>query len=116
MPFLAHVSAYIISIRTLLSLTLLTIVFALMYRILPNAQNGFRQQLPGAVFSSLGWMIFSLSYSLYIDHFSSISYLYGSLTAIVLLMLWLYYCMDIFLIGAEINMWLLTQDPPENTP
>ncbi len=115
-PVLAQFSAYIISIRTLLALTLLSVVFALMYQILPNAQNGFRHQVPGAVFSSLGWMIFSLAYSLYIDHFSSVSYLYGSLTAIVLLMLWLYFCMNIFLIGAEINVWLLEQDPQETSP
>ena len=114
LPILAQISACIISVRTLLALSLLSLVFALMYKILPDTKSGFRQQLPGAVFSSLGWMIFSLSYSLYIEYYASISYLYGSLTAIVLWMLWLYFCMNIFLIGAEINMWLLQSDPPEN--
>lgn len=116
LPFLAQVSAYIIGVRTLLSLALLSLVFALMYKILPNAKSGFRQQLPGAVFSSLGWMIYSLAYSLYIEHYASVSYLYGSLTAIVLWMLWLYFCMNIFLMGAEINVWLLQPDPPDHTP
>ena len=116
LPFLAQVSAYIIGVRTLLSLALLSLVFALMYKILPNAKSGFRQQLPGAVFSSLGWMIYSLAYSLYIERYASVSYLYGSLTAIVLWMLWLYFCMNIFLMGAEINVWLLQPDPPESTP
>ena len=114
LPILAQVSAYIISARTLLALSLLSLVFALMYKILPNTKSGFRQQLPGAVFSSLGWMIYSLAYSLYIEHYSSISYLYGSLTAIVLWMLWLYFCMNIFLLGAEINVWLLST--PESRP
>lgn len=112
LPILAQISAYLISARTLLSLTLLSLVFAFMYKILPNTKSGFRQQLPGAVFSSLGWMIYSLAYSLYIEYYSSISYLYGSLTAIVLWMLWLYFCMNIFLLGAEINVWL--QSAPEN--
>lgn len=112
-PILAQLSAYIISIRTLLSLTLLSLVFALMYKILPNTKSGFRQQLPGAVFSSLGWMIFSLAYSLYMEYYARFSYLYGSLTAIVLWMLWLYFCMKIFLLGAEINVWLLEPDPWE---
>lgn len=115
-PVLAQISAYVIGVRTLLSLTLLSLVFALMYKILPNTKSGFRHQLPGALFSSLGWMIFSLAYSLYIDHFSRVSYLYGSLTAIVLWMLWLYFCMVIFLIGAEINVWLLTPDLQETAP
>lgn len=116
LPILAHISSYIIGVRTLLSLALLSLVFALMYKILPDTKSGFRQQLPGAVFSSLGWMIFSLAYSLYIEHYSSVSYLYGSLTAIVLWMLWLYFCMNIFLIGAEINVWLLQEDPVETAP
>lgn len=105
-PFLAEISAYIISIRTLLAIALMTLSFALMYKILPNTKIHFRYQLPGAIFSSLGWMIFSLIYSIYIDNFSNFSYTYGSLAAIVFMMLWLYSCMYIFLIGAEINVWI----------
>ncbi len=105
LPILARVSAYIISIRTLLAIALMTISFSLMYKILPNTKTHLRHQLPGAVFSALGWMIFSLVYSIYIDNFSNYSYTYGSLAAIILMMLWLYFCMYIFLIGAEINMW-----------
>ena len=105
-PFLAEFSAYLISIRTLLSISLMTFCFALMYKILPNTKSHFRNQLPGALFASLGWLIFSLVYSIYIDNFSNFSYTYGSLAAIVFMMLWLYSCMNILLIGAEINIWL----------
>lgn len=106
LPFLADISAYIISIRTLLAIVLMTLCFALLYKVLPNAKTHFRFQLPGALFSSLGWMVFSLIYSIYIDNFSNFSYTYGSLAAIVFMMLWLYFCMYIFLIGAELNVWL----------
>ena len=109
LPLLARYSAYVISLRTLLSITLMTLCFALMYKILPNTKSHFRRQLPGALFASLGWMIFSLVYSIYIDNFSNFSYTYGSLAAIVFMMLWLYSCMNILLIGAEINMWLLAR-------
>ena len=105
LPILAPISAYIISIRTILAIALMTISFSLMYKILPNTKTHLRHQLPGAVFSALGWMIFSLVYSIYIDNYSNFSYTYGSLAAVILLMLWLYFCMYIFLIGAEINMW-----------
>ena len=105
LPILARISAYIISIRTILAIALMTISFSLMYKILPNTKTHLRHQLPGAVFSALGWMIFSLVYSIYIDNYSNFSYTYGSLAAVILLMLWLYFCMYIFLIGAEINMW-----------
>ena len=51
-------------------------------------------------------MIFSALFSIYFDHFSHFSYMYGSLTAVVMLMLWLYICICILLIGAEINFYL----------
>lgn len=64
------------------------------------------QHVPGAVFATAGWMIFSALYSLYIRYFPSASAIYGSLTAICLIMLWLYICMIILLLGAEINkLW-----------
>ncbi len=59
--------------------------------------------MPGAVFASLGWMIFSMLFSLYIAYFPNASYVYGSLGAICLMMLWLYICMIILLLGAEVN-------------
>ena len=59
--------------------------------------------------------IFSFVFSIYIDNFSNFSYMYGSLTAIVLAMLWLYICMQIVLIGAEINVFL-NDDENDITP
>ncbi|MBS5724524.1 MAG: YihY/virulence factor BrkB family protein, partial [Clostridiales bacterium] len=60
----------------------------------------------GAIFAALGWVLFSYFYSLYIQYFPSASYLYGSLAAIVFLMLWLYICMMILIYGAEINKYI----------
>jgi len=113
-PLLAGISGYIISIRTLLALGLMTFSFALMYKILPNTRSHFRYQLPGALFSTLGWMVFSLVYSIYIDNFSNFSYTYGSLAAIVFMMLWLYSCMYIFLIGAEFNVLVAARAKPRH--
>lgn len=69
--------------------------------------RGYLAQLPGAAFAALGWLIFSYLFSLYVTYFPSASYIYGSLTAVVLLMLWLYSCMIILLLGAEINKFIL---------
>lgn len=66
-------------------------------------EGKLREHIPGAIFASAGWVLFSYFYSLYTVYFSGASYIYGSLTAIVLLMLWLYFCMMIILLGAEIN-------------
>lgn len=98
---------------------LLTLFFALMFN--TGAKHGMRGdkkeylvlseyfptsfgwQLPGAFFASSGWMLFSYIYSLYIRYFPNASYIYGSIAAVVFMMLWLYACLIILLLGAELN-------------
>ena len=62
-----------------------------------------KKAIPGALFSALGWLVFSYAFSIYIDNFSNMTYMYGSLTAVVIMMFWIYFCIYIFFIGAEIN-------------
>lgn len=90
-------------IRTLVTLVLLTAFFAMMYKFLPNRKAKLRKQWKGAIFSSLGWFLYSYGFSFYVSNFSRISYTYGSLSTIIIAMLWLYFCMYILFIGAEIN-------------
>lgn len=68
--------------------------------------RGFAAQLPGAAFAAAGWVLFSYFYSLYLAYFPSGYYIYGSLAAALLLMLWLYTSMNILLVGAEINKFI----------
>lgn len=84
-------------------LMLLTVLFGLVYLIVPKRKATIKSQLPGAVLSALGWLGYSWLYSFYIDHLAGNSYVYGSLTSIILIMLWLYVCMYIFFIGGEVN-------------
>lgn len=102
-PVLGRITFYIISFRTLLSLSILTIIFAGLYTFIPDKKQKLKFQLPGAVFSTLCWIGFSFAFSVYFNNFSNYSYMYGSLTAMVLLMLWLYFCICILFFGAEIN-------------
>lgn len=96
----------IIYFRFTWCLMLMIIVFLAMYRILPNHKTTNLAELPGAIFSTIGCFGFSWLYALYIDHYAEYSVTYGSLTAVVLLMIWLYICMKIILIGGEINHWI----------
>lgn len=105
-PLLGQITAFIISLRSVLSVVILTLFFSLLYKALPNRTLTYKKQLPGAVFSALGWVLFSFFYSIYIDNFSNYAHIYGSMTALILLCLWIYVCMNIVLIGAEINVWL----------
>ena len=90
----------------LLLLALQTLFFAAMFAVLPSGKNGFGESLPGALLAALGWQIFSDLYSVYVEHFSPLSNIYGSVYAIALSMLWLYCCMSILLYGGTLNMLL----------
>lgn len=93
--------------KTPIFIVFMTLIFTTMYYVIARrsecVSRKFLNHMPGALFASLGWNVFSYFYSLYISHFSRASYIYGSLAAICLIMLWMYFCMIIVLCGAEIN-------------
>lgn len=107
-PLLSSITRHLISFRSLLAMLLFFICFVGLYTIVPKKKQKPRNQFPGAAFSTVCWLLFSYAFSLYFTNFSNFSYMYGSLTAIVLLMLWLYFCICILFIGAEINCFLET--------
>ncbi len=95
---------YIISsLRFILGFLILVLFFSIVYKSMPCRKLKFVDQIPGAVISGAGWVSFSILFSFYVDNFSNYANVYGSLTAIIVLMLWLYTCMYIMFIGAEIN-------------
>lgn len=103
LPFLKEISVLTLILRYLVSFLILSIFFIIIYKIANFKLTTIRKTLPGAMFSSLGWLVFSYVFSIYIDNFSNMSYMYGSLTAFIILMLWIYFCIYILFIGAEIN-------------
>lgn len=105
-PQLNDLALLLISIRTTAVLCILVIFFVALYVFIPNRPSRMLAQLPGAVLTSAGWMGYSYLYSFYIQRMGSYSYTYGSLTAIVLFMLWLYACMYIMFFGAEVNVYI----------
>ena len=105
-PIAADVAKNILSTRSFLAIVLLVACFTGLYTYLPHRHLLARRQLPGALFSTFGWMLFSYGFSMYFNFFSRFSYMYGSLTAIILLMLWIYFCICIRFLGAEINCHL----------
>ena len=92
----------IIDFRIILTLAIMTLMFTLIYTTLPYQRQKFRQQIPGALFTAVVWSIYSWAFSLYISNFNAFS-MYGSLTTVVIIMLWLYMCMYIMFVGAQLN-------------
>lgn len=104
---LVRITDVLLVLRTPLFILFLSILFTAMYastaKRSETIRKGILTHIPGALFSSVGWTLFSYFYSLYITHFPNASYLYGGLAAVCLIMLWLYFCMMILLLGAELN-------------
>ncbi len=96
----------IFSLRSFLGFTIFFLFFLLLYMFIPDRKPNVKEEIPGAMFTSVLWILFSYLFSIYIDYFTNFSSIYGSLTYIVLFMLWLYVCMNILFFGALINRFL----------
>lgn len=111
LPFLKETIDFILQMRTMISFVVLLIFSLLIYRFLPNRKDKISNQLPGAVFTSVGWLFISFIFSMYLTIFRGFTVLYGSMTAIIMVMLWLYFCMYVMLIGGLINnLWQEKQE------
>jgi membrane protein len=76
---------------------------AIVYFLAPNVKHRFRANLPGAIFSVLGWMGLSFLLGLYFRYFANYNKIYGTLGGVMALMTWLYWAFFIFLAGGELN-------------
>lgn len=101
-PFLANITEVILKVRFLILFFVLVIFFCGIYKALPNRKATWRSQIVGAVGCALAWYIFSFGLSVYINYFNGFT-MYGSLTTIVFIIIWLYICMYIFLVCGEVN-------------
>ncbi len=100
----------VVDMRFLLMLLLQTALFTAMFMALPSGRhNSFWSSLPGAVLASLGWLIFSDLFSIYVENFSGYANIYGSVYAVALSMLWLYCCISIVFYGGVLNHYLASR-------
>lgn len=86
-------------------IALVTVVY-IMYRFVPRKYIKYKNIWPGVIFTSVGWYIFSLIFSIYVDNYSKYNQLYGSIGSVFILLIWLYGSCTLLLLGAEINALL----------
>ena len=96
----------LVDLRFFFLLILQSLIFTLMFMMLPNERNRFWDSLPGGVLSSLGWLLFSDIFSICVENFNSYANVYGSVYAVALGMLWLYCCLSILFYGGALNHYL----------
>lgn len=82
------------------------IVFLLLYKFMPKHKATFKSQIPGAIFGAIALNVISFVFSKYLYIFKGFSITYGSLTTLMLIMMWTYSCFYTLFLGAEINKLL----------
>ena len=105
-PLIGRFPRLTLVIQMTLSLTILTLLFEAFYVFLPSRRKRPLGQLPGAVFTSVSWAVFSYAFSIYLKYVGNMTAIYGGLTTLIVVMLWLYTCMYLFFLGAELNQYV----------
>ncbi len=75
----------------------------LLYTIAPDYNIPSRYVNKGAIFTTLGWILTTAIYSYYVTHFSKYDIFYGSLSNIIILMMYIYFLSYILVLGIAIN-------------
>ncbi len=94
---------YIGYIRYPIVLIGMIIVFSGIYRLIPSRKLRWIEVLPGAIFTSISWIILSMGFAFYVNNFGRYSDVYGSIGVIIILMIWLQITSNTILLGGELN-------------
>jgi len=108
-------SPLIISVlQTIIAIVVLVSMFAILYNYLPQHKKpSWVWITPGAIAGIILWLVLSFSFRLYLSYFNTYDKTYGSLGAVIILMLWLYLTALVILIGGSINAVLQEFTDPE---
>lgn len=94
-------------LRILIPIIYMVLTFTAFYRYAPYSQNldeiKLRDSIPGALFTTIGWLISSTIFSYYVNNFGRYTITYGSIGGIIILLVWLYLSSIIIVLGGEIN-------------
>ncbi|MBR1455404.1 MAG: YihY/virulence factor BrkB family protein [Lachnospiraceae bacterium] len=102
-PFLYALMSKILSLKYIVAFTMLLVVMLSIYTTSTNHERKIKHNIVGAIIATALWLIVSNLFSFYFSHFSLNASVYGSLSGIVVFLLWLYICMNILYLGAVIN-------------
>ncbi len=100
----AQIESLITWLRWLILAVLVVFFLGLLYRYAPvRSSPSLQMVLPGSLLATLIWLLGSWGFSYYVSKFGSYGEVYGSISAVVILMLWLLLTSWIILLGAELN-------------
>ena len=85
------------------AVALMVLVVALVYYVAPDVEQRFRFITPGSVLAVLAWIAASLGFGFYLSNFGNYNAMYGSIGAVIILLLYFYLSAAVLLFGAELN-------------
>jgi membrane protein len=91
------------ALSLILAIVFVILAVSITYWLIPAGGNTFRWVTPGSALFALGWLLFSFGLSAYLSQVGTLNGVYGSLGAIIMLMIWLYGSNLALLLGAELN-------------
>ncbi|NEP46242.1 MAG: YihY/virulence factor BrkB family protein, partial [Okeania sp. SIO2H7] len=91
-------------LRWPITLGIVSLAFAFIYRYGPSKSRKGIPIIPGAVLAALMWAIISNGFRIYVLHFGNYNKTYGALGTFIILLLWLYLSSLVVLIGAQLNV------------
>jgi membrane protein len=99
--YFSHSTIYFFyGVNLLLILAVTVLLFAIIFRILPDAIIGWRDAFIGAVFTAVLFIVGKLLIGLYLGH-SNIGLMYGAAASVMVILVWVYYSSIILYFGAE---------------
>nr|WP_324199212.1 YihY/virulence factor BrkB family protein [Carnobacterium viridans] len=93
----------IFSLKWLVLFIVLILIITMVYFLVPNHRMHIKYALPGAVFATIGWMVLSQAFTLYVQFAGGEAAASATFGVFIVLMLWLYLSAIILLLGALIN-------------
>lgn len=100
-------------VRILGMIVAMIVTFILMYKFSTCKPLNTMDVLYGSIFSTVGWIIVSYIFSLYVDNFANYANIYGSIAGIFIMLTWLNLISTIILYGGELNAVLYYKKHPE---
>jgi membrane protein len=95
-----QISGILQILNFVISFALISVLFAAIYKVLPDATLSWADVLVGAVVTALLFNVGKFLIGLYLSH-SGVASSYGAAGALIIVLLWIYYSAQIFLMGAE---------------
>ena len=86
-----------------ISLFLIYYNLKLLYTIAPDTKISSRSTIPGALFTTIMWLLSSKIYAFYVDYFANYNVFYGGMSNILVLLIWVYILAYIFTLGMCFN-------------